>query len=106
MLTQADITLIVAALQYWAEEMDPKDEQCLRIYAESPEAEQTWSPADIRQLRSRLKTARLKYLVTNESGTALQDTEFHTSLESAFEARRDSTAQIGTLLLPGAHPRV
>lgn len=106
MLNQADITLIIAALQFWAEEMDPEDEQCLKIYAEAPQAEQTWSPADIQQLRSRLKTARLKYGVTNKPGTALQSRELHPTSQSAFEARNDPTDLVGTLLLPEAPPEV
>ncbi|QDT86350.1 hypothetical protein [Gimesia chilikensis] len=106
MLTQADITLIIAALQFWAEEMDPQDEQCLRIYAEVPEAEQSWTPAEIQRLRSRLNTARLKYAVANESRTTLQDTELHSTFQGAFEARNDPSDLVGTLLLPEAPPEI
>jgi hypothetical protein len=106
MLTQADITLIIAALQFWAEEMDPEDEQCLKIYAEVPEAEQTWTAAEIQQLRSRLKTAHLKFIVSNESRTALLDRELHSTIQVALEARTDPTDLVGTLLLPEAPPEV
>jgi hypothetical protein len=106
MLNQADITLIIAALQFWAEEMDPEDEQCLKIYAEAPEAGQTWTPAEIQQLRSRLKTAHLNYVVYKKSRTGLQDRELHSTFQGAFEACNDLTDQVGTLLLPEAPPEV
>ncbi|MBN71292.1 MAG: hypothetical protein CME32_18660 [Gimesia sp.] len=106
MLTQADITLIIAALQFWAEEMDPEDEQCLRIYAEVPEAEQSWTPAEIQRLRSRLKTAGLKYVISDESGTTLQNKELHSTFQSAFKIRSDSTHLVGTLLLPALRPNL
>lgn len=102
MLTQADITLIIAALQFWVEEMDPEDEQSLRIYAEVPEAEQSWTPAEIQRLRSRLKTARLKYVVSDVSGTSLQTLEIHSTFQGAFEASNNPTDLVGTLLLPEA----
>ena len=106
MLTHADITLIIAALQFWVEEMDPEDELCLRIYAEAPEAGQTWTPAEIQQLRSRLKTAHLKYVVSNESRTALQDRELHSTSQEAFETCNNPTDLVGTLLLPEAPPEI
>ncbi len=106
MLTQAHITLIIAALQFWSEEMDPEDEQCLRIYAEASNAEQTWTPSGIQQLRSRLKTAHLKYVVSNESRTSLQDKKLHSTFQSAIEACNDLTDLVGTLLLPEASPEV
>ncbi|KAA0134451.1 hypothetical protein FYZ48_20370 [Gimesia chilikensis] len=106
MLIQADITLIIAALQFWAEEMDPEDEQCLRIYAETPHSEQIWTPAEIQQLRSRLKTAHLKYVVSNESRTALQDRELHSTSQEAFETCNNPTDLVGTLLLPEAPPEI
>ncbi|QDU05443.1 hypothetical protein V6x_51800 [Gimesia chilikensis] len=106
MLNRTDITLIIAALQFWAEEMDPEDEQCLRNYAEAPNAEQPWTPAEIHQLRSRLKTAHLKYVVSNESRTALQDRELHSTSQEAFETCNNPTDLVGTLLLPEAPPEV
>lgn len=106
MLTQAHITLIIAALQFWSEEMDPEDEQCLRIYTEAPEAGQTWTPAEIQQLRSRLKTAHLKYVVSNESGTILQDKELHSTFQNAFKTRCNSTHLVGILLLPVSRPNL
>ncbi|MEQ8854374.1 hypothetical protein [Gimesia sp.] len=106
MLNQADITLIIAALQFWAEEMDPEDEQCLRIYAEATEAGQAWTTAEIQQLRSRLKTAHLKYVVSNESRTALRDRELHSTFQRAFEACNNPTDLVGTLLLPEAPPEI
>lgn len=100
MLTRQDILLINAALQFWAEEMDPEDTQMLKLYADDPTADQIWSPETIQWLRRQLDSARLKYAVTNASGTELQTTELFSTPQAAERAKTEATAQVGTLLLP------
>ncbi|WP_417390492.1 hypothetical protein [Gimesia sp.] len=100
MLTRQDILLINAALQFWAEEMEPEDTQMLKLYAGDPTADQIWSPETIQRLRRQLDSARLKYAVTNASGTELQTTELFSTPQAAEQAKTEATAQVGTLLLP------
>ena len=100
MLTRQDILLINAALQFWAEEMDPEDTQMLKLYAGDQNVDQIWTPDEIQWLRRQLASARLKYAVANIAGTALQTTELFSTPQAAEQARTDATAQIGTLLFP------
>ncbi len=100
MLTQQDMTLIVAALQFWGDEMDPQDTHLLKLYSSEPEADQTWMLAEIQQLRSQLKSAHLKYAVSNNLETALRTTDLFSNPEAAHQAKTIATDQIGTLLLP------
>ncbi|EDL62286.1 hypothetical protein [Gimesia maris] len=100
MLTRQDILLINAALQFWAEEMDPENTQMLKLYAGVPAADQVWMPDEIQRLRKQLSSARLKYAVTNASGTELLTTELFSTPQAADQAKTVATAQVGTLLLP------
>ena len=100
MLTRKNLLLIIAALQFWAEEMDPGDTQLLKLYAGDPAADQIWTPETIQRLRRQLASARLKYAVANASGTALLATELFPTPQAAQQARTDTTAHVGTLLLP------
>lgn len=100
MLTRQDILLINAALQFWAEEMEPEDTQMLKLYAGDPAADQVWTPDEIQRLRRQLASARLKYAVTNASGTALQTTELFSTPQAAEQARTETTDLVATLLLP------
>lgn len=100
MLTRKDLLLIIAALQFWAEEMDPGDTQLLKLYAGDPAADQVWTPDAIQRLRTQLASARLKYAVANTGGTALLVTELFSTPQSAEQASADTTNLVGTLLLP------
>ena len=100
MLTGQDIMLIIAALQFWAEEMDPEDRQLLKLYAGDPSADLVWTPDEIQRLRTQLNSARLNYAVINAPGTELLTTELFSTPEAAAQARADITDLVGTLLLP------
>tara|TARA_R110002096_G_scaffold367797_2_gene561026 strand:- start:104 stop:424 length:321 start_codon:yes stop_codon:yes gene_type:complete len=100
MLIREDLLLIIAALQFWADEMDPGDTQLLKLYAGDPAADQVWTPDAIQRLRTQLASARLKYAVANTGGTALLVTELFSTPQAAQQARTDTTAHVGTLLLP------
>ena len=100
MLTRKDLLLIIAALQFWADEMAPGDTQMLKLYAGDPAADQVWTPDAIQRLRRQLASARLKYAVANASGTALLATELFPTPRTAEQARTTATDQVGTLLLP------
>jgi hypothetical protein len=99
MLTRQNIFLIIAALQFWADEMDPEDKHLLEIYSGHPAADQIWTSDEIQRLRRQLNSARLKYAVCDLEVTKLQTTELFPTLESAIQVSNDSTDQIGTLLL-------
>ncbi len=100
MLTRQDILLIIAALQFWAEEMNPEDHHLLKIYSGDPAANQVWTSDEIQRLRTQLNSARLKYTVTNLSGTELLTTELFSTPEAAELARTSDIALIVILLLP------
>ncbi|WP_417393199.1 hypothetical protein [Gimesia sp.] len=100
MLTRQEILLISAALQFWAEEMNPEDTHLLKIYSGHEISDQIWRSDDIQQLRTQLSSASLKYAVTNAGGTELLTTELFSTPEAAEQARPSKTGQIGTLVLP------
>ncbi|MCA9006674.1 MAG: hypothetical protein KDA70_15480 [Planctomycetaceae bacterium] len=106
MLTQKDLLLIIAALQFWADEMAPGDTQLLKLYANNPTADQTWTSESIQRLRKWLRSTHLKYAVTNAAGTVFLTSELFATLETAEQARTDSSDLIGTLLLPTPSEKV
>ena len=105
MLTQQDIPLLVAALRFWGEEMDPRNQHLLKVYAEDSTAGQEWNADDIDRLRKMLKSADIRYILVNARTTALQTKDLFTGLEEAQRSRTDSLDQVGTLLLPGTPPQ-
>jgi len=72
MLTRQELTLLVAALQFWAEEMDPADTVMLAAYSGDLFVDRIWEPAEIQRLRTQLLTAQLRYLVCQPKRTRLQ----------------------------------
>ncbi|MFI4851263.1 MAG: hypothetical protein ACIAZJ_19280 [Gimesia chilikensis] len=105
MLTQQDIPLLVAALRFWGEEMDPRNQHLLKVYAEDSTAGQEWNADDIERLRNMLKSADIRYSLVNARTTALQTKDLFTGLEEAQRSRTNSLDQVGTLLLPGPPPQ-
>lgn len=105
MLTQQDIPLLVAALRFWGEEMDPRNQHLLKVYAEDSTAGQEWNADDIERLRNMLKSADIRYILVNARTTALQTKDLFTGLEEAQRSRTNSLDQVGTLLLPGLPPQ-
>jgi hypothetical protein len=105
MLTRQDILLIIAALQFWAEEMDPKETHLLKIYSGDANVDQIWMSDDIQRLRTQLNSANLKYAVTNVGETEFLTPELFSTPESAEQAHFSETGQIGTLILPGIKTR-
>jgi len=102
MLTRHEITLIVAALQFWAEEMDLGDTVMLAMYSGDPLVDRIWTPDEIQRLRTQLNSARLKYAVANEGGPELRTTDLFSTPEAAHQAKTAATDQVGTLLLPAS----
>ncbi|WP_417385620.1 hypothetical protein [Gimesia sp.] len=100
MLTRQNILLITAALQFWAEEMDPGESQLLRVYSGDPTADQIWTADEIQQLRSHLASARLKYAVINAAGTEFLTTDLLSTQQAAEQASTDTTSLLVTVILP------
>ena len=59
MLTRQDILLIIATLQFWAEEMDPEETHLLKIYSGDAKVDQIWTSDDIQRLRTQLNSVNL-----------------------------------------------
>ncbi|MEQ9067326.1 MAG: hypothetical protein RLO18_11405 [Gimesia chilikensis] len=105
MLTQQDIPLLVAALRFWGEEMDPRNEHLLKVYAEDSTAGQEWNADDIERLRKMLKSVNIRYAVVNSRGTEFQTADLFTDSEAAQRSMTAPSNQVGTLLLPGPSPQ-
>ncbi|MEQ8637439.1 hypothetical protein [Gimesia maris] len=100
MLTRQNILLIIAALQFWADEMDPNESQWLKVYSGDPTADQIWTADEIQQLRSQLASAHLKYAVTNAAGTEFLSNDLFSTPQAAEQARTDTTSLLATVILP------
>ncbi len=99
MLTRQELTLIVAALQFWAEEMDPKETSMLAAYAGVPLVDREWEQADIQRLRSQLLSAQLRYVVCNPEGTSLLNQRLFKTPDAANQAMAAVSGQIGSTLI-------
>lgn len=73
MLTRKDLFLIIAALQFWADEKDPGDTKLLKLYADDPTADQAWTSESIHSLRKWLRSTHLKYAVKKCRGDSVSD---------------------------------
>ncbi|MCA9019156.1 MAG: hypothetical protein KDA74_03375 [Planctomycetaceae bacterium] len=100
MLTRQNILLITAALQFWAEEMDPNESQLLKVYSGDPTADQIWTADEIQQLRSQLSSARLKYAMINPAGTEFLTSDLFSTQQAAEQTRIDTTSLLATVILP------
>ena len=99
MLTRQELTLLVAALQFWAEEMDPADTVMLAAYSGDLFVDRTWELAEIQRLRTQLLTAQLRYLVCQPKRTRLQNPRLFKTPADAKQALTADSRQIGTLLI-------
>src|SRR5688572_15991262 len=87
-LTSNHLAVIRAALEYWDDEMSPHDPSIYTAYFDQPIGNGEWIKETVAELRTRLPTCRLRYVLCSPEGSALAGDHL---LESIEETQKDLT---------------
>lgn len=98
-LTAKHLAVVRAALEYWNDEMSPHDPNIYTAYFDEPIGNGEWVKDLVTELRTRLPTCRLRYVLCSPEGTTLADDQLHESLDEAQNALTRSPALIATALI-------
>lgn len=100
-MNERAIATILAALQYWQEEMCPHGPATMQFYL-PPEQSAPLAKEEIDQLRQDLANwvvRRIRYVLCDPTGSTLQDIRTFPTADQAAAAARNTDAVIAALLL-------
>lgn len=79
-LTAKHLAVVRAALEYWNDEMGPHDPSIYTAYFDEPVESGDWIKEIVAELRTRLPTCRLRYVLCSPDGAKLVDQSFFETL--------------------------
>ena len=103
MLSPAHRAVMLAALQFWDEEMSPHDPAVFAGYFKEPIGTGEWITPAVRFLRDELPSCLLHYALVAPGGTDLAAGPLFDSLEAAQNACPDASTRIATVLIFAAN---
>ena len=99
MLSPAHRAVMLAALQFWDEEMSPHDPAVFAGYFQEPIGTGEWITPAVRFLRDELPSCQLRYALCAPGGMDLANEHLFDSLEAAQNALLDASARMATVLI-------
>ena len=98
MLTQPQLAVLRAALQFFDEELGPHGINAMRPYFDAPPDEEI-SRSDLAKLRDVLRTCEIRYVCCDLAGTQVIRTGLYASAEIARAFAVDDVDQVAMFLL-------
>lgn len=103
MLSHSHLAVMLAALQFWDEEMSPHDPAIFAGYFQEPIGTGEWITPAVRFLREELPHCQLRYILCDPGGPGLAGVTSFDSPEAADNASVGTSSVTATVLIPSAN---